>query len=251
MPSISRDDLVSHLAEYLDVARFHDYCPNGLQVEGRAAITRIVTGVTASLALIERAIDFQADALIVHHGFFWRGEDPRLVGPRRARIARLLAHEINLLAYHLPLDAHREIGNNAQLAECLGLRIEDSFGEQSIGLVGAPTHPVTLGEFARLLENKLCRTPLVIGDPARAVRKVAWCTGAAQSMIDSAAATGADVFVTGEASEQTVHFAREANIGFIAAGHHATERYGVQALGRYLAERYGLAHEFVDVDNPV
>ncbi|MGH8618096.1 MAG: Nif3-like dinuclear metal center hexameric protein [Burkholderiales bacterium] len=249
--NVTCSELETYLAAYLDVARFRDYCPNGLQVEGRATVARIVTGVTASLALIERAVALKADAVLVHHGWFWRGEDPRLVGMRRARAAALLAHGVNLFGYHLPLDAHAEVGNNAQLALRLALRPEGRFGEQDIGVVGAPAQPVRLAAFAAQVGERLARTPLTIGDPDRVVKRVAWCTGAAQGMIEQAAATGADVFLTGEASEQTVHFAREAGIGFIAAGHHATERYGIAALGTHLAARFGLAHENVDIDNPV
>ena len=248
---MTRNELETYLAAYLDVARFRDYCPNGLQVEGRATVARIVTGVTASLALIERAIALRADAVLVHHGWFWRGEDPRLVGPRRARAALLLTNDVSLFGYHLPLDAHPEVGNNAQLALRLELRPEGRFGEQELGAVGAPARPTTLAAFAAQVGERLARAPLVIGDPDRAVKRVAWCTGAAQGLIEQAAATGADVFLTGEASEQTVHFAREAGIAFIAAGHHATERYGVEALGRHLAARFGLVHESVDIDNPV
>ncbi len=251
LASIARTELETYLAAYLDVARFRDYCPNGLQVEGRATVARIVTGVTASLALIERAIALQADAVLVHHGWFWRGEDARLVGPRRARAAALLAHDVSLFAYHLPLDAHADVGNNAQLAQRLGLRPEGRFGEQELGVVGVPAAPTTLAAFATQVGERLGRAPLVIGDPGRVVKRVAWCTGAAQSMIETAAATGADVFLTGEASEQTVHFARESGIGFIAAGHHATERYGIAALGEHLAGRFGIPHIFVDIDNPV
>lgn len=249
--AVTRTELEAYLAAYLDVARFRDYCPNGLQVEGRASISRIVTGVTASLALIERAIALQADAVLVHHGWYWRGEDPRLVGMRRARTALLLAHDMSLFGYHLPLDAHADVGNNAQLARRLDLRPEGRFGEQDLGVVGVPAAPVTLAAFAAQVGERLGRAPLVIGDPGRSVQRVAWCTGAAQGMIEPAAATGADVFLTGEASEQTVHFARETGIGFIAAGHHATERYGIAALGAHLAARYGMAHFFVDIDNPV
>lgn len=251
LAGIARSELETYLAAYLDVARFRDYCPNGLQVEGRASISRIVTGVTASLALIERAIELQADAVLVHHGWFWRGEDARLVGPRRARAAALLAHDVSLFAYHLPLDAHADVGNNAQLAHRLDLRPEGRFGEQDLGVVGVPAAPVTLAAFSAQVGDRLGRAPLVIGDPGRRVERVAWCTGAAQGMIERAAATGADVFLTGEASEQTVHFARETGLGFIAAGHHATERYGIAALGAHLAARYDVAHFFVDIDNPV
>ncbi len=251
MTMLARTELETYLAAYLDVARFRDYCPNGLQVEGRARVARIVTGVTASLALIERAIALEADAVLVHHGWFWRGEDARLTGPRRARAAALLAHDVSLFAYHLPLDAHADVGNNAQLARRLDLRPEGCFGEQDLGVVGTPAAPTTLAVFAAQVGERLGRAPLVIGESARPVNRIAWCTGAAQGLIEQAAATGADVFLTGEASEQTVHFAREAGIAFIAAGHHATERYGIEALGQHLAARFSVTHAFVDIDNPV
>jgi dinuclear metal center YbgI/SA1388 family protein len=251
MQPIQRDDLETYLAAYLETARFRDYCPNGLQVEGRRAVAHVVTGVTASLALIERAVELAADAVIVHHGYFWRGENARVVGPRRARLAKLLAHDLNLYAYHLPLDVHPEIGNNARLAARLGLRPEARFGEQDVGMLGTLAQPAGLAAFSAHVEARLGRQPLVIGVPDHPIARIAWCTGAAQGMIDQAAALGADAYLTGEASEQTVHYAREAGIAFIAAGHHATERYGVQALGEHLAGHYGLRHTFVDVDNPV
>jgi dinuclear metal center YbgI/SA1388 family protein len=251
MQPIQRDDLETYLAAYLETARFRDYCPNGLQVEGRRLIAHVVTGVTASLALIERSLDLAADAVIVHHGYFWRGEDARVVGPRRTRLAKLLAHDLNLFAYHLPLDVHPEVGNNAQLAVRLGLLPEGRFGEQNVGAFGVLAQPASLAAFAAQVESALGRKPLTIGAPEHPIRRIAWCTGAAQGMIDEAAALGVDAYLTGEASEQTVHYAREAGIAFIAAGHHATERSGVQALGQHLAAHFGLRHSFVDIDNPV
>jgi dinuclear metal center YbgI/SA1388 family protein len=248
---VARAELADWLDGLLQARRFDDYCPNGLQVEGEARVRTVVCGVTASLALVRAAADAGAQAIVVHHGWFWRGEDARLVGPRRARAAALLAHDVNLFAYHLPLDGHAEVGNNAQLARRLDLRPEARFGEQDLGVVGVLAAPVTLAAFAAHVGERLGRAPLVIGEPGRRVERVAWCTGAAQGMIEPAAATGADVFLTGEASEQTVHFAREAGIGFIAAGHHATERYGIAALGEHLAARFGGTHTFVDIDNPV
>lgn len=249
---MQRQELDVYLDQYLEVAKFRDYCPNGLQVEGRDSVRRIVSGVTASIALIEAAVEAHADAILVHHGYFWRGEDPRLVGPRRRRLALLLAHEINLYAFHLPLDAHPEVGNNAQLARVLGLRAEGRFGEQELGWFGAPAEPgETLGALAARVERALERAPLVIGEPHRALRRVAWCTGAAQSYLESAVHAGADVYLSGEISEQTVHLARETGVAFIAAGHHATERYGVQALGAHLAARFGIEHRFIEIANPV
>jgi len=249
--AVLREDLRAYLDTLLEAARFRDYCPNGLQVEGRERIGRIVCGVTASQALIEAAIERRADALLVHHGWFWKAEDGRITGFRKQRMALLLAHDINLFAYHLPLDAHPTLGNNAQLAQRLGWTISGRFAEQDIGFVGVPPAPTFAGELVRHMERVLGRAPLLIGDPARKVTRIAWCTGGAQDYFEDALATGADVFVSGEISEQTVHLARETGMAFIAAGHHATERYGVQALGAHLAEKFSIDCEFVDIDNPV
>ncbi len=249
--AVPREELRAYLDTLLDAARFRDYCPNGLQVEGRERVAHIVCGVTASQALIEAAILRGADALLVHHGWFWKAEDGRITGFRKQRMARLLAHDINLFAYHLPLDAHATLGNNAQLARHLGWTVTGRFGEQDIGLVGVPPAPTFVGELARHIEQVLGRAPLPIGDPARQVARIAWCSGGAQDYFEAALATGADVFVSGEISEQTVHLARETGMAYIAAGHHATERYGVMALGAHLAEKFGIACEFVDIDNPV
>lgn len=246
-----RIELESYLADLLQVARFRDYCPNGLQVEGRADVRRLVTGVTASSALIDAAVDRGADALLVHHGYFWRGEDPRVVGVKRGRLERLLRNGINLFAFHLPLDAHPELGNNARLAACLGLATTGRFGDQELGSLGTLPEPSTLAAFAGRVEERLGREPLVVGDPVRTVQRVAWCTGAAQDLLLEAARLGADVYLTGEVSERTVLEARESGIAFVAAGHHATERFGVQALGEHLAARFGLEHAFIDVPNPV
>ncbi|MCC6611610.1 MAG: Nif3-like dinuclear metal center hexameric protein [Burkholderiales bacterium] len=246
-----RDELARYLDQTLDAARVADYCPNGLQVEGRPEIATLVTGVTASLALIEAAIAVQADALLVHHGYFWRGEDPRLLGPRKRRIALLLAHGLSLFAYHLPLDLHPTLGNNAQLGARLGIAPEGRTGAQDLVAYGALGSPLSLADFASHVQARLGREPLVIGDPARRVARVAWCTGAAQGHFEAAIATGADAYLTGEISEQHVHLARESGVAFVAAGHHATERFGVQAVGEHLAANFGLAHRFIDIPNPV
>ena len=246
-----RAELDAYLDQYLDVARFRDYCPNGLQVEGRATVERVVSGVTASIALIEAAIAARADAILVHHGYFWRGEDARIIGARRRRIALLIEHGLNLYAFHLPLDAHPEVGNNVTLARTLGFEVRGRFGEQDLGFHGELAADATLAELATHIESRLARQPLVIGEPARRVRRVAWCTGAAQSYFEDAVRLGVDAYVSGEISEQTVHLARESGVAFISAGHHATERYGVQALGAHLAGRFGLDHRYIDVDNPV
>jgi dinuclear metal center YbgI/SA1388 family protein len=248
---MQRTELDSYLQEYLEVAKFRDYCPNGLQVEGRDSVVRLVTGVTASIALLEAAIEAGADAVLVHHGYFWRGEDARIVGTRRRRIGLLIDNDINLYAFHLPLDAHHEVGNNAMLGRVLGLEIAGRFGEQDLGVFGDLDQGVTLAELARTIAERLHREPLVLGDPLRTVRRVAWCTGGAQGYFEDAVRVRADVYLTGEVSEHNFHLARESGAAFIAAGHHATERYGVQALGAHLTSRFGIEHQFVDIPNPV
>ena len=249
--TVLREDLRAYLDGLLDAASFRDYCPNGLQVEGCERVQRIVCGVTASQALIEAAIERGADTLLVHHGWFWKAEDGRVTGFRRQRMARLLAHDINLFAYHLPLDAHATLGNNAQLAALLGWTVSGRFGEQDIGFIGVPPAPTLAAELARQIERALGRAPMLIGDPGRKLARVAWCSGGAQGYFEAALAAGADVFISGEISEQTVHLARETGMAYIAAGHHATERYGAMALGAHLAEKFGIDCEFVDIDNPV
>jgi len=248
---MKREELVHYLDETLGATQFRDYCPNGLQVEGRADVRRVVCGVTASQALVDAAVDRQADAIIVHHGWFWRGEDGRVTGFRKSRMKALLQNDINLIAYHLPLDSHAELGNNAQLAKALGWTVEGRFGEQDLGWHGAPAQPISLAELGNRVALELERTPLVIGDPVRPVRRVAWCSGGAQNYFELALGLGVDVYLTGEISEQHVHLARESGVAFIAAGHHATERFGVRALAGHLSTRFGLECEFVDVDNPV
>ena len=250
---IYRDDLAKYLAETLDINRFNDFCPNGLQVEGRNEIRTLVTGVTASLALIEAAIAIGADAILVHHGYFWRGEDPRVIGQKQRRLKLLLSNDINLFAYHLPLDMHPQMGNNAQLGRLLGLDAQARFGADQIGWLGTVSDPAvqTVGALAAMIATRLGRVPLLIGDPAQSVRSVGWCTGAAQGMLGDAIEAGASTYLSGEISEPTVHLARESGVAYLACGHHATERYGVQALGDHLQSRYALTHHFVDIDNPV
>ena len=225
--------------------------PNGLQVEGRAEVRRIATGVTASQQIVEAAIAWGADALLVHHGYFWRNEDATIVGVRKKRIAQLLRNDISLLAYHLPLDAHPELGNNAQLGKRLGLSELGRFGEQNIACVGTLEPPQTLTQFTQQLEQSLQRKSQVIGDGSKRIQKVAWCSGAAQGYFEAAIAQGVDAYLTGEISEQNFHQSNETGVAFIAAGHHATERYGIQALGEHLAKQFGLEHRFFDEDNPV
>ena len=246
-----RAQLDAYLDQYLDVAKFRDYCPNGLQVEGTGQVERIVTGVTASVDLISAALHAQADAILVHHGYFWRGEDARIVGVRRRRIALLIASNVNLYAFHLPLDAHAEVGNNIMLAKKLGLHVEGRYGEQELVFHGRPDAALTLGELARRVEERLGRKPLLIGEADRPLQRVAWCTGAAQGYLEDAVRLGVDAYISGEVSEQTVHLARESGVAFIAAGHHATERYGIEALGVHLAQRFGVLHTHIDIPNPV
>ena len=246
-----REELRAYLDRMLDAGRFRDYCPNGLQVEGREEVRRVVCGVTASQALLEAAIDKQADAILVHHGWFWKNDDLRLTGFRRRRMATLLRADMNLFAYHLPLDAHAELGNNAELARRAGWSVEARFGDQDIGFVGSPAPATTAAALARVLEDVLQRAVLVVGDLARPVKRVAWCSGGAQGMFELAIAMGADCYVSGEISEPTVHLARETGVVYIAAGHHATERFGVMALGAHLQSQCGIECEFVDIDNPV
>lgn len=248
---MKREELVGYLDELLVPGKFRDYCPNGLQVEGRAEITRIVAGVTASQDLLDAAVASHADAILVHHGYFWKGEDGRVTGIRRQRLATLLANDINLLAYHLPLDAHPELGNNAQLARLLGFVPEGRFGEQDIAWLGGLAEPCDLSTLTARVSTVLGRQPLVIGGDDRTIRRIGWCSGGAQGYFEPAIALGVDAYLSGEISEQTVHLARESGVAYLAAGHHATERYGVQALAGHLARQFGIACEFVDLDNPV
>jgi dinuclear metal center YbgI/SA1388 family protein len=252
--SVVLSEMTRYLDQYLQPGQFRDYCPNGLQVEGRQQVAKLATGVTASQALLDEAIQWGADAILVHHGYFWQGENQAIVGMKRRRLAALLNNDVSLLAYHLPLDAHPELGNNARLGQLQGLEDHEPLqpGEPGgVGNIASLDAAVTAAEMVAAIQSLTGRCPLHIGDPQGRVQRVAWCTGAAQGYIEAAVAAGADLYVTGEASEQTVHIAREEGIQFIAAGHHATERYGVQALGEHLAETFALEHRFIDIDNPV
>lgn len=251
MAQIQRDELHSYLNDFLAVDGFRDYCPNGLQVEGAAVIDRMVTGVTASQALLDAAIAQGAQAVLVHHGYFWKGEEPRVIGVRKRRLATLLRHELSLFAYHLPLDAHPGLGNNAEFARLFGLQSEARCGEQDMVWTGRLEREESLGALAGRATELLQRAPLVIGDSARLIRRLAWCSGGAQSYFETAIAAGVDLFVSGEISEQTVHLARESGVAYMAAGHHATERLGIRALGQHVAEHFGIDVVFVDIENPV
>ena len=251
---MKRTKLVNQLTELLKPFQISDYCPNGLQVEGKEEIKKIVTGVTASQALIDAAIERGADAILVHHGYFWKGEDQCITGMKKRRIQALLTHDINLLAYHLPLDIHPELGNNAQLGDLLGIEYErplEPWNKNSVAVKGKLKQPMTAEAFAALIEQKLQRKPLLNVAGEHEIKTIAWCTGGGQGFIDLAASQGVDAYLTGEASEQTIHSSNEQQIHFFAAGHHATERYGAKALGEYLAAQYDLEVEFIDIDNPV
>ena len=248
---VSSQALSRHLEDVLGASRFRDYCPNGLQVEGNASIRRVATAVTASLAAVRAAADWGADALLVHHGWFWRGEDPRVIGTRRERLAALLSAGINLYAYHLPLDVHPELGNNAQLARVLGWTVGRRTGDQDLVCHAEFDAEHTVDGLVALIGQRLGRIPLAVGALDRRVRRIAWCTGAAQDTLQHAIDEGADAFLSGEISERTTHLAREAGVVYLAAGHHATERFGIQALGAHLAAAFGLQHEFFDDPNPV
>ena len=255
---VATHELASWLDTVLNVSAFKDYCPNGLQVEGKTHITRIVTGVTASEALLHAAIEHHADAVIVHHGWFWKNEDPRVRGMKRRRLQLALANDLNIFGFHLPLDAHPEWGNNAQLGQKLRLTPRRDAngnplvcGPDNLVWMGHPTQGQTLHELAQTLQNVLGRAPLVVGDLNTRPANIAWCTGGAQGFMESAIDAGADLYITGEASEPNYHLARETGVAFIAAGHHATERYGIQALGNAIAGQFDVQVKFIDLDNPI
>lgn len=252
--SVLLPELVLHCEEKLSTGLFRDYCPNGLQVEGKLHVKKIVSGVTASQSLLDAAVEMQADLILVHHGYFWKGENERIVGIKKRRLNTLLRHDISLLAYHLPLDAHPELGNNAQLAKMMNWNILAGLdGElgRAIGMVGELAQPQSAEQLSAEMARVLNRPIQHIQGINRPIKKIAWCTGAAQGYIEKALESGVDAYISGEISEQTVHIAREAGIDYFAAGHHATERYGVQALGEYLKQRFGIEHCYIDIDNPV
>lgn len=248
------NEIVAHLNDYLQINEIQDYCPNGLQVEGRETISRIVGGVTASQALIDSAIEKNADAILVHHGYFWKGEDACIKGIKRKRIASLLKHDISLIAYHLPLDIHPVVGNNIQLAKRLGLTYVgplDPLARRSIGIVTELAETMPASDFKTLLTSILGREAQHIGKDNQPIKRIGLCTGAAQGMIDQAVALNLDAYISGEISEPTFHIAQETGISYFSAGHHATEREGVKALGDYLKSQFAIDFEFVDISNPV
>ena len=250
---IERDALTRVLNELLQPERFKDYGPNGLQVEGKPEIRKIVSGVTASLALINAATAQGADAIVVHHGLFWRGQDGRVTGWMRQRLAALLAHNINLFAYHLPLDAHCEFGNNVQLGHQLGLEMQGRFGDQQLACWGVPKDGARFANAQALADHVQIALghPVVLVSPhAKPLQRIGWCTGGGQSFFEEAIAAGVDAFITGEISEPQAHYAYECGVAYLACGHHATERYGAQAVAAYVAALHGLEHVFIDIDNP-
>ena len=244
-----RHTVLQAFDDLLQPTRFKDYGPNGLQVEGRESVSSIVSGVTASRALIEAAIDVQADAIFVHHGLFWRGQDGCVTGWMKQRLQLLLAHDINLFAYHLPLDAHPTLGNNAQLGVQLGWAAQGQFGEQDLGCIGAADF-CNAELLAQHVESVLNRPVTLVSPGQIAIKKVAWCTGGAQGYFEAAIAAGADAYITGEISEPQAHYAREMGVAYLACGHHATERYGAPAVAAHVAAALGLRHQFIDIPNP-
>lgn len=247
---MNRTHFLSELNTLLNASAFNDYCPNGLQVQGTASITKIATAVTASKSVIQSAVAWGADVLLVHHGYFWKGEALPLIGMKYDRIATLIQNNINLVAYHLPLDAHQSLGNNAQLAVKLGFSVLGQLPEQALVWHGN-SGVKTLRELAQVVAHVLGREAQMIGEPDAPVGKIAWCTGAAQDFIVDAAAFGCQTFISGEVSERTYHEVRELGINYLACGHHATERYGVQALGDYIHKNFGLECCFFDENNPI
>jgi dinuclear metal center YbgI/SA1388 family protein len=244
-------ELRDYTAQLLQINLYKDYCPNGLQVEGRVQVQRIATAVSASQAVIDAAAAWGADALLVHHGFFWRNEAAEIVGIKKNRIGKLLAHEMSLLAYHLPLDAHEQLGNNAELARLMEWQLVARHGENNLLNVGELETTRNLANLVVQLSEKLHRVPQVIAGDGREIRRVAWCTGGAQGYFEQAIAHGVDAYITGEISEQNFHLAQESGVAFIAAGHHATEQFGIQALGAHLAEKFNLELRFFNQDNPI
>ena len=251
---INRNDLARYLDDYLDCGVFNDYAPNGIQVEGTASIHRICTAVTASQAVISQAVTMRADALLVHHGYFWRGEDPTITGMKRRRVGQLIEHNINLFAYHLPLDCHPVVGNNACIGKLLGVdSIEMHPAGKTANLLwsGRLTKPLSRQEVSQLINKKLNREPLYVGMVDKPIQRIAWCSGAAQDFIEDAHRLGADAYLSGEISERTYYQAQELGLHYFACGHHASERYGIQALGSHLSEQFALDHDFIDSNNPV
>jgi dinuclear metal center YbgI/SA1388 family protein len=249
--SVSRNNLIAACTDLLQPQRFKDYCPNGLQVEGAANISRLALAVTANQAAIDAAITWGAQALLVHHGLMWKGEDGTVIGHRKTRLATALKADLNIIAYHLPLDAHPTLGNNAQLGQLLGIADMQPLDGEGILVAGTLGKPCSANDFAKQVSSHLGREALLIGDGAKPLRRIAWCTGGGGSYFEAAITAGVDAFLTGEASEQHVHIARECGVPLILAGHHATERYGVQAFGAALTQSLGVEVKYFEVDSPL
>lgn len=251
---ISRFDLTNYLQNLLDCNNFNDYAPNGLQVEGNARISSICTAVTASASIIDEASRLKADALLVHHGYFWRGEDSVITGIKYQRISRLIESKMNLLAYHLPLDCHAELGNNACIGKLLDLQsITRHPASKTPDLLWAGSFPkaITASACADLLQDRFKRAPLLIDGGNSLINRIAWCSGGAQDFITEAHALGADAYISGEVSERTYYLAKELGIHYFSCGHHATERFGIQALGEHIAHHFNIPHRFLDCENPI
>lgn len=251
---ITRQALTAFLDDYLACTTLNDYAPNGLQVEGKSTIRTICTAVTASYDVICRAVSLNADALLVHHGYFWRGEDAVLTGMKRQRVGKLISHDLNLFAYHLPLDCHAEIGNNACIGKLLGIQDPRSHTAGKVPNLlwsGTFPHPIAADKFSEQLMDIFKRQPLHIAGTDKKITRLAWCSGGAQDFIEDAYRLGVDAYLSGEVSERTYYQAQELGMHYFACGHHATERYGIQALGDFLSNRFELSHQFLDTDNPV
>lgn len=251
---ISRTELTLYLDNYLRSTSYNDYAPNGLQVEGKAQIRRVCTAVTASLEVILQAIAWGADALLVHHGYFWRGESAVITGMKRQRLMSLLANDMNLLAYHLPLDCHPKVGNNACIAQLLlaeSVQMHAIGGIENLLWTGKLSKLESITEFDHLLSKIFGREPLHIAGTKSEIQSIAWCSGGAQDYIQDAYQLGVDAYISGEISERTYYQAKELDIHYFSCGHHATERYGIQALGEHLVSEFGLEHRFIDSNNPV
>ncbi len=245
--------LTEYLNQYLEIQAYKDWSPNGLQVEGKPDVFRVMTGVTASQRFIDTAIERGADAVLVHHGWFWKGEPSTIVGIKKRRIQALLTHDVSLLAYHLPLDANTEVGNNVMLAKALGLKVVERQGDMGLLNICEPNNgEIQTDVFLLQLEQTLARKPLTVGEKPSVLRRIGLCSGAAQDLITQAAQAQCDAYISGEISERTTHEARELGIFYISAGHHATERYGIQALGELLKKQFPeIEVEYIEDENPV
>lgn len=235
--------------EYLKINQYKDCVPNGLQVEGVSIVKKIITGVTASQDLIDQSIKLKTDAIIVHHGFFWKNEPVQILNMKKKRIKKLLCNNINLYSYHLPLDAHPIVGNNAQLGNLINIKkISYICPILPIGQLDKSIKPK---KFRKKLQKKFKKKPFYIENKEKKIKKIAWCTGSGQNLLEKAAQAGADAFVTGEVSEKIFHIAKEMNINFYSLGHHTTEIYGIQALGEWLKKKYGFLVNFINIFNPI